>query len=83
MTTVKYINYPEKIKNENAIQKRGDADDESENGEYSIVYRGSKYQSTFRTYIKDRNGTIVSPFHDIPLKQTSRNIGSRHEVKRI
>ena len=35
---------------------------------YQCEQRGSIYNEDFRLYIKEGNGTIVSPMHDIPLK---------------
>ena len=52
----------------------------SVDSEYSVVQRGTKYHSNFRTYIKDSNDVIVSPFHDIPLKRRLANVDSRQEV---
>ena len=61
-----------------------DNDDESEyisvDSDYRVVQRGTKYHSSFRTYIKDSNDVIVSPFHDIPLKRRVANVDSKHEV---
>lgn len=34
---------------------------------YSIKQTGSKYSATFKTYITE-DGKVISPFHDIPLK---------------
>ena len=58
-----------------------ESNNDSAHGEYGIIQRGSKYHSNFRIYIKDTNGVIVSPFHDIPLKRSSANIHSREEVQ--
>lgn len=34
---------------------------------YSIVQRGTPHSSDFRIYLKNSDGNIISPFHDIPL----------------
>ena len=50
-------------------------------GKYGIVQRGSKYQTNFKTYIKETSsGIIVSPFHDIPLKTTTEYLDLGKEV---
>ena len=36
---------------------------------YSTVQRGALYSDSFRLFIKDPLGRLVSPFHDIPLYQ--------------
>lgn len=36
-------------------------------GEYSVVERGSLYSLDYRIYLRDANGQLVSPWHDIPL----------------
>ena len=42
--------------------------------------KGEEYHSSFRAYIKDGSDRIVSPIHDIPLKQELANDGSSYEV---
>ena len=42
--------------------------------------KGEEYHSSFRAYIKDASDRIVSPIHDIPLKQELANGGSSYEV---
>ena len=53
---------------------------DSEYDEYSIIQTGAKYHSSFRTFIKDGSDKIVSPIHDIPLKQELANGGSISKV---
>ena len=53
---------------------------DSEYDEYSIIQKGAKYHSSFRTFIRDGSGKIVSPIHDIPLKQELANGGSSYKV---
>ena len=58
----------------------GDDERDSEYDEYSIIQTGAKYHSSFRTFIKDGSDKIVSPIHDIPLKQELANSGSSSKV---
>ena len=62
--------------NEYYVEGEGD----SKYDEYTIVEKGEEYHSSFRTYIKDGSDRIVSPIHDIPLKQELANGGSSYEV---
>ena len=77
-------NHDDQDDNNDRDDKDDDVEEESNSilidGEYGIIQRGSKYNSDFRTYIKDANGIIVSPFHDIPLKRKSENINPIAEV---
>ena len=87
--------FPESQRNSRTLlisEEDGDDDEDEDNeddeederdsdyDEYSIVQTGEKYHSSFRTFIKDGSDKIVSPIHDIPLKQELANGGSISKV---
>jgi len=74
-----YGDEDEKDEDESNEDYDGDERD-SEYDEYSIIQKGAKYHSSFRTFIKDGSDKIVSPIHDIPLKQELANGESSYRI---
>lgn len=49
---------------------------------FSTVKTGSKYTNTFKTYVTE-NGEVISPFHDIQLKNSDGTYNCVNEIPRF